>query len=90
MGKISDAARRTVVLPIRFYKYFISPLIIPCCRFTPTCSDYAQAAILKHGVIVGSLYSAYRLLRCNPFCRSGYDPVPEESFLSAFNTRRKD
>ncbi len=61
---------------IRFYKRAISPLLPNACRFTPTCSEYAIEAIEIHGVIKGCLLAAWRILRCNPFCKGGYDPVP--------------
>ena len=48
------------------------------CRFTPTCSEYAMEAIGKFGAVKGTLLGTYRVLRCNPFCRGGYDPVPEK------------
>ena len=65
-----------LILPIRFYQRFISPLLPPACRFTPTCSQYAIEAIQKHGALKG-LYLAIRcLLRCHPWGGSGYDPVP--------------
>ena len=62
---------------IKFYRKCISPLKIPCCRFTPTCSEYAIEAIRVHGSLKGTALSIYRVLRCNPLCRGGYDPVPE-------------
>lgn len=61
---------------IRFYRKYISPLTPGCCRFTPTCSAYAMEAIEVHGALKGSLLSVWRILRCNPFCKGGYDPVP--------------
>lgn len=64
---------------LRFYRKFISPLKgAPCCRFTPTCSAYALEAFEKRGFFVGFGLSVWRVLRCNPFCRGGYDPVPEK------------
>ena len=63
---------------IRFYQKKISPLKEPCCRFTPTCSVYTYEAIERFGAAKGCLLGAWRILRCNPFCRSGYDPVPEK------------
>ncbi|MBR2500115.1 MAG: membrane protein insertion efficiency factor YidD [Clostridia bacterium] len=60
---------------IRFYRKYISPLKAPSCRFTPTCSQYAIEAIEKKGVIKGILLTVWRILRCNPFSRGGYDPV---------------
>lgn len=61
---------------VTFYRKFISPLKPPCCRFTPTCSQYAIDALRERGVIVGLGLTAWRILRCNPFCKAGYDPVP--------------
>lgn len=65
-----------LVLPIRFYQLYISPMLGPSCRFTPTCSEYARQAILKHGPIKGLGLAIWRILRCNPWGGSGYDPVP--------------
>lgn len=63
---------------IKFYRYFISPILGSNCRFTPTCSEYAIEAINKHGTIKGSWLGFKRILRCNPLCKHGYDPVPEK------------
>ena len=65
-----------LILPIRFYQMCISPLTPPSCRFTPTCSQYAIEALRKHGPIKGLYLSIRRILRCNPWGGSGYDPVP--------------
>ena len=65
-----------LVLPIRFYQLYLSPLLGPSCRFTPTCSEYARQAILKYGPIKGLGLAIWRILRCNPWGGSGYDPVP--------------
>ena len=72
--------KHILIFFINLYRKFISPLKPPCCRFTPTCSAYAIEALKKRGVIVGSLLAAFRILRCNPFSRGGYDPVPERGF----------
>lgn len=61
---------------LRFYKRNISPGLPPSCRFVPTCSEYAMQAIERYGAAKGSWLMLRRLLRCNPFCRGGYDPVP--------------
>ena len=66
-----------LIVFIKFYRKAISPFLPGACRFTPTCSQYAIEAITRFGAIRGSLLSIYRILRCNPFCRGGYDPVPE-------------
>ena len=65
---------------VKFYRKFISPLKPPCCRFTPTCSAYALEAFQKRGFFVGFALSLCRILRCNPFFKAGYDPVPESGF----------
>jgi len=63
---------------LRFYRKYISPLKKPCCRFTPTCSSYAIEAIERFGALKGLYLSIKRILRCHPFCKGGYDPVPEK------------
>lgn len=65
-------------LIIRAYQVCISPLHKPWCRFYPTCSNYALEAINKHGIVKGGWYSFRRIVRCNPLCKGGYDPVPEK------------
>jgi putative membrane protein insertion efficiency factor len=69
--------RRPALWLIRFYQRFISPMFPPSCRFYPSCSEYGYEAIAKYGIITGGLMTAWRILRCNPFNRGGYDPVPE-------------
>ena len=76
-GKKASPFARALLAPIRFYRGNISPNTQPSCRFRPTCSEYAMTAIARHGALKGSLLSAWRILRCNPFCRGGYDPVPK-------------
>jgi hypothetical protein len=61
---------------IAFYRTCISPLLPPACRYTPTCSQYAQEAIKKYGPFKGGWLALKRILRCNPWGGSGYDPVP--------------
>lgn len=66
---------------IKFYRKYLSRLKSnPTCRFTPTCSAYALEAYQKRGFIVGTILTVWRILRCNPFCAGGYDPVPERGF----------
>ena len=65
---------------IGLYRKYVSPLKPPCCRFTPTCSAYAIEAFKKRGFFVGFILTVWRILRCNPFCKGGYDPVPERGF----------
>ena len=69
-------AKDIVLLLIRFYRAFISPFYYPCCRYIPTCSEYAMMAVEKYGAWKGGCLAAKRILRCHPFAGSGYDPVP--------------
>ncbi len=73
---ISKALTWLLCLPIVFYQTCISPYTPPACRFTPTCSEYAKQALRKHGPIKGLWLAVWRILRCNPWGGSGYDPVP--------------
>ncbi|HAP34332.1 MAG TPA: membrane protein insertion efficiency factor YidD [Lachnospiraceae bacterium] len=69
--------KRFFIASIRFYRKYISRLKgRSTCRFTPTCSQYAIEAIEKYGAVKGGLLALWRILRCNPFCKGGYDPVP--------------
>ncbi len=68
--------KRILLAAIRFYRKYISPGLPPRCRFVPTCSQYAIEAITKYGAGKGLLLAVWRVLRCNPFCKGGYDPVP--------------
>jgi putative membrane protein insertion efficiency factor len=63
------------IAAVRLYRRFVSPLLPPCCRFTPSCSRYMIEAIKKKGLIVGVCKGLWRILRCNPFCKGGHDPV---------------
>jgi putative membrane protein insertion efficiency factor len=60
---------------LRGYKRFISPMLLPSCKYTPTCSEYAMEAVERHGVLRGLAMAAWRILRCNPFAKGGLDPV---------------
>ena len=68
--------KKSVILLIKFYQFCISPLLPKSCRYLPTCSEYAVLAITKYGIIRGLYLSIKRILRCHPFGRHGYDPVP--------------
>ncbi|MBO5641653.1 MAG: membrane protein insertion efficiency factor YidD [Prevotella sp.] len=65
-----------LLAPIWVYQHCISPFTPSVCRFTPTCSQYAKEAIIKHGPIKGLYLAIWRILRCNPWGGCGYDPVP--------------
>jgi putative membrane protein insertion efficiency factor len=67
--------------PIRFYRRYISPLKPRMCRFSPTCSQYAIEALEQHGLWRGGCLAVWRLLRCQPFARGGFDPVPPRDDL---------
>ncbi|MEW6291064.1 MAG: membrane protein insertion efficiency factor YidD [Thermodesulfobacteriota bacterium] len=67
--------KKLLLFLLRGYQTILSPLLPPACRFTPSCSHYAIEAITQHGPLKGSLLASYRILRCQPFCRGGYDPV---------------
>jgi putative membrane protein insertion efficiency factor len=73
IGRIVSAILRAF---IRFYRYALSPLIPPRCRFQPTCSAYALEAIERHGPWRGTRLAVGRILRCHPLCQGGWDPVP--------------
>lgn len=62
---------------IRAYRYIISPMLGPTCRFYPSCSCYAEEALQQHGAIRGSYLTVRRLMRCHPWHEGGYDPVPQ-------------
>lgn len=68
--------RSVVIACIRGYQRFISPLLGSNCRFYPTCSQYAIEAIRTHGIFRGAALALWRIVRCNPYCTGGYDPVP--------------
>ena len=69
--------KRLLIILIKLYREYISPLKrYPSCRYIPTCSQYAIEAIEKYGAIKGGLLALWRIIRCNPFSKGGYDPVP--------------
>ena len=69
--------KHVMIWLVRLYQKYISPIKRPCCRFTPTCSSYAIEAFQKRGFFIGMILTVWRILRCNPFSKGGYDPVPE-------------
>lgn len=74
-GPITGIPRTFLLCALRVYKRMFSPLFLPACRYVPTCSEYATEAIERHGAVRGSLMATWRLLRCNPFAKGGFDPV---------------
>ena len=61
---------------VRAYRYFVSPILAPACRFHPSCSEYAEQALLEHGALRGGWLAARRICRCGPWSAGGIDPVP--------------
>ena len=72
--------KHVMIWLVSLYRKFISPIKPPCCRFTPTCSAYAIEAFRKRGFFAGLILTVWRILRCNPFSKGGYDPVPDKGF----------
>ncbi|MBR5310670.1 MAG: membrane protein insertion efficiency factor YidD [Oscillospiraceae bacterium] len=81
--------KKLFLLIIRFYQTAISPYKRPCCRYYPTCSSYAYTAINRFGAMRGGLLGFIRILRCHPFHKGGYDPVPEEWDLFYYQKNEK-
>ena len=75
----SDGAVKALIYLVKIYQKFISPLTGPSCRFLPTCSCYTREALMRYGFCKGLRLSFFRFLRCNPFTRAKYDPIPMES-----------
>ena len=88
-----EIPKRAALQLLRAYKWAISPMFLPACRYVPTCSEYAMEAVERYGVIRGGLKSALRILRCHPFAHGGYDPVVKtgsfESASKAADSARK-
>jgi len=67
--------KNLLISVLRFYRNYLSPLKLQCCRYYPSCSEYAIMAVEKHGPITGVFKAVKRVLRCHPFSKGGYDPV---------------
>ena len=70
------AVATALALAVRAYQVVVRPLLPPACRFVPSCSAYAIEALHTHGALRGTWLASWRIMRCNPFCAAGYDPVP--------------
>jgi uncharacterized protein len=81
-----ELAKFVTLQILRGYKWAISPMFPPACRYVPTCSEYAMEAVERYGVLRGGAMALWRLLRCHPFARGGYDPVAKNSH--SFNKLR--
>ena len=76
MERLRRSASMPVIALLHAYKSWISPLLPPACRYIPTCSEYALEAVERYGVLRGGLIATWRVLRCHPLAKAGYDPVP--------------
>lgn len=74
-------AKLVVLWLLRAYKWAVSPLFLPACRYVPTCSEYAMEAVERYGAVRGGFKALMRLLRCHPFAHGGYDPVVKPSVV---------
>ncbi|MET9326095.1 membrane protein insertion efficiency factor YidD [Tsukamurella sp. NPDC003166] len=75
--RLRAVPRRALISLVQLYRTWISPVRPPTCRFVPTCSEYAVEALSAHGAVKGGYLSTIRLLKCGPWHRGGWDPVPE-------------
>ena len=75
-----------VLAPIRLYQRVISPILPQRCKYHPSCSEYAVQAVQSYGILRGTVLAVWRLLRCNPFSRGGYDPVEAQRLFKPRGT----
>ena len=85
---MTTLAKRLVLFLLRAYQWTLSPLLPPACRFVPTCSKYAVAAVQHYGALRGGLKAAARILRCHPFSRGGFDPVVKDYEVTTSVSRK--
>ena len=95
LNEAAKLPQQALMAVVRGYRLFLSPSLGSACRFTPTCSAYALQALEQHGAIGGSYLAAHRIVRCNPWCEGGCDPVPSEApnarrFFSALVSKSSD
>jgi uncharacterized protein len=81
-----DMVRNLLLFLLRGYKWAVSPMFLPACRYVPTCSEYAMEALERYGVLRGSAKAIWRLLRCHPFADGGVDPVVKSAARGAGET----
>ena len=74
--------RELFLLPLHLYRRVISPLLVPRCRYYPSCSQYAVEAVREYGILRGSILAGWRVLRCNPWSRGGFDHVHDQSMFA--------
>jgi hypothetical protein len=78
-AKLAAAPRRVLLGLVKAYRLLIGPALGPGCRFEPSCSAYALQALEQHGALSGTYLTLHRLVRCQPWCQGGHDPVPESA-----------
>ncbi len=90
----AELIKKTFLLPVYFYRKCISPILPDSCRYRPTCSRYCIEAVMTHGIIIGSVLAAFRILRCNPWGGHGDDPVPPKGeawkYIKSFFGKKKN
>lgn len=79
--QMNQIPKTVVLLLLRGYKWAVSPMFLPACRYVPTCSDYAIEAVDRYGVVRGSLMAIWRVLRCHPLANGGLDPVVKPNMI---------
>ena len=92
MGLLSECLQKIIVFLLKGYRYLISPFlgIGNCCRFQPSCSEYAVIAVQQLPLYRGLVLVLWRLLRCHPFCAGGFDPVPLKQSLTSVREKSRD
>jgi putative membrane protein insertion efficiency factor len=80
---VSRLPRLVAQLPIRLYQWLVSPMLGERCRYYPSCSDYASQALKRFGILRGTVLAGWRVLRCNPWSRGGFDPVEAQRLFSS-------
>jgi len=88
--RLKDLPRQILRVAVLAYRYTLKPWLGNACRFEPTCSQYALDALDRHGALEGTYLATARILRCNPWCRGGCDPVPPSSSLFSFTSSPKE
>ncbi len=76
MSYLRELPVKGSIFLIRLYRILISPLFGNCCRFEPSCSNFTETAVMRYGIVKGGLMGIKRIIRCNPFNKGGFDPVP--------------
>lgn len=90
LSRIYSLLKEGWLIPVKLYRRYLSGLKrSPTCRFRPSCSEYAVEAVREWGIIAGTIMAVFRVLRCNPFSRGGYDPVPLKKDVFAKFTRNE-